>query len=91
MPTCRLLVDVDPVGLAEALRRARGGLRWCSPTGMHSDLDRREPERKGTGVVLGEDPDEALERAEQGAVDHDRVVLGVVGAQYVRPKRTGIW
>jgi len=28
--------------------------------------------------VLQEDPDEALERAEQRTMDHDRAVLGVV-------------
>ena len=34
-----------------------------------------EPQREVAGVVLGEDADEPLQRAQQGAVDHDRRVV----------------
>ena len=47
---------------------------------QHDRLDRRQPERELAGVVLDQDPDEALEGAHQRAVDHHRAVLGVVGA-----------
>src|SRR5215210_4941524 len=47
---------------------------------QHDRLDRRQPERELSRVVLDQDPDEALERAHQRPVDHHRPVLGVVGA-----------
>ena len=50
------------------------------------DLDRREPERERAAVVLDQDPDEALERAEERAVDHVRRVLLVVGAHVGEPE-----
>ena len=37
----------------------------------HAHLHRREPDRERAGVVLDQDADEALERAEQRAVDDD--------------------
>ena len=43
------------------------------------DLDRRQPEREGAGVVLGDDADEALERAVDGVVDDDRALEAAVG------------
>ena len=49
-------------------------------------LHRREPERERAGEVLDQDPDEALERADQRAVDHHRRVLGVVGALVAEPE-----
>ena len=36
------------------------------------DLDRSAPDREGTGEVLDEDADEALQRAVDGAVDGHR-------------------
>jgi hypothetical protein len=50
------------------------------PHRQHAHLHRREPERQVAAVVLEQDPDEALERAEQRAVDDVRHVLAVVGA-----------
>ena len=44
----------------------------------HADLHRRQPDREAAAVVLDQDAGEALHRAEQGAVDHHRPVLGVV-------------
>ena len=41
-------------------------------------LHRRQPEREGAGVVLDEHAEEALHRAEQGAVHHVRAVLAAV-------------
>ena len=40
--------------------------------------------------MLDQDPDEALQRAEQRAVDHVRRVLGVVGADIGEAERFGI-
>src|SRR5262249_42678193 len=37
---------------------------------QHARLDRREPGREGSGVVLDQHADEALERAEDRPVDH---------------------
>ena len=47
---------------------------------QHRDLHRREPRRERAGVVLDEDREEPLDRAEQRAVDHHRPVALVVGA-----------
>ena len=83
-------VDLDAV-LGEPRRERLGGLAVVVADGQDPDLDRREPERKRARVVLDEDPDEALERPEQRAVDHDRVVLLVVGADVREPEADGIW
>src|SRR3989442_14982356 len=40
--------------------------------GDHARLYGSQPRREGAGVVLGQDPDDALERAEDRAVDHHR-------------------
>ena len=48
--------------------------------GQDDRLDRGEPEREGSGVVLDQDGDEPLEAAENRAMDDHRAVLGVVGA-----------
>src|SRR6266702_4076312 len=52
------------------------------PVGDRHDarLHRRHPDREGAREVLGQDGDEALERAVDGAVDDDRPVLLVVVA-----------
>ena len=42
-------------------------------------LHRRQPDREPARVVLDQDADEPLHRAEQRSVDHHRAVLGVVG------------
>ena len=47
--------------------------------GQHGGLDGRQPQRKGPGVVLDQHGDEPLETAENGPVDDDRPMLGVVG------------
>src|SRR5690606_18168048 len=39
-----------------------------------------EPGGERSGVVLGEYPEEPLDRAEEGSVDHDRLVALAVGA-----------
>ncbi len=44
----------------------------------HTDLDGGEPERVRAGVVLDQDADEPLHRAEERAVDHRRRLLLVV-------------
>ena len=52
----------------------------AEPDRKDPHLHGREPERERSGEVLDQDPDEALERADQRPVDHHRRVLGVVGA-----------
>ncbi len=55
------------------------------------DLDRREPGRERAGVVLGEDAEEPLDRAEQRAVDHVRLLPVPSDAVYSRSNRSGSW
>ena len=52
-------------------------------------LHRREPEREVAPVVLDEDPDEALERSEQRAMDDDGAVLPVVRPHVREPEANG--
>src|SRR5579862_2741642 len=79
--------DVDPVArLAELEREGLPRLRVLLSDGQDAELQRREPEGEGAGVVLGEDADETLERAEQRAVHDDRGVLPVVGAHVREPE-----
>ena len=52
-------------------------------------LHRRQPERERSGVVLDQQRDEALETAENGPVDDDRPVLGVVGADVFQVEALG--
>ena len=47
------------------------------------DLLGSKPQRERAGIVLGEDADEALDRAEDNAVNHDRAMLLAV--------RTGVF
>ncbi len=47
-------------------------------------LHRRQPRGERAGVVLGEDGEEALDGPEQRAVDHDRPVALVVGADVLQ-------
>jgi hypothetical protein len=56
---------------------------------QHDRLHRRQPDRQLAAEVLEQDPDEALVGAHQRAVDHHRLVLGVVGAGVGEPKRSG--
>ena len=52
--------------------------------GSTDHLDRRQPQGPGAGEVLDQQGQEALEAAENGPVDHDRAVLGVVGPDVVQ-------
>src|SRR5260221_819099 len=74
-------VQLDP----EARRRQavpdrRRVGRMTVRDGQQDDLHRRQPEREGPGIVLEQERDEPLEAAEDSPMDHDRPVLGVVGA-----------
>ncbi len=51
---------------------------------QQAHLDRRQPRREGAGVVLEQHAEEALDRAEQGAVDHDRALARAVGADVLQ-------
>ena len=48
------------------------------------DLHRGQPGGEGAGVVLEEHAEEPLDRAEQGAVEHDRRVAGAVLAHVLQ-------
>src|SRR5882724_11562923 len=53
---------------------------------QHPRLNRREPRRECPGVVLDQDADEALERAEDRAVDHDRALGLPVAVDVLEPE-----
>src|SRR5918994_313133 len=81
------LVDVHPEALRlEPTAKLLYGSAMGLAHGDQPDLHRREPEGEGPRVVLGEDADEPLQRAEQGAVDDHRRVLGVVGSHVREPE-----
>src|SRR5436190_22961394 len=83
------LVDLDAVtGLAQLGRESAGRFAVILPDRQHAQLHRREPERELAAVVFDQDPDEALERPQQRAVDHIRRVLLVVRA-HVRQLEPG--
>src|SRR5271167_1957262 len=68
-----------PDNLACILGRLRGDR-------SDDDLDRREPERETAGIMLDQDRDEPLHRAEDRAVQHDRrmapaILTDVSGSQ----------
>src|SRR6478672_13332267 len=71
------LVDLDPV--RPQARRQLGRRRPVALAHRDdADLDRRQPERERPGPVLDQEPDQALERAVERAVDdEDRVLLVV--------------
>ena len=69
---------------AQLLGDGRGVVVEAIGDGQHDRLHRRQPQRQLAAVVLDQDPDEALEGAQQRAVDHHRAVLLVVGARVVR-------
>ena len=50
---------------------------------QQAHLFRGQPEGVIAGVVLGHDPEETLQRTEDGAVDHDRPLLAAVGGDVV--------
>ena len=72
-----------PGGRRRGARRATVSRVFVVAVGdrQHDHLVGGEPEREAAAVVLDQDPREALHRAEQGAVDHHRPVLGVVRAR----------
>ena len=57
--------------------------------GDEAYLDGGEPHREGAGVVLDEDAEEALDRAEEGAVDHDGLVGRAVFADVLEVEAGG--
>src|SRR4051794_35536481 len=83
----RRLAHLDAVAAGdESLRKRARGLEVRLAHRQDPDLDRREPEREGPRVVLDEDADEALERAEERAVDNEHRMLDVVGAHVGEPE-----
>ena len=57
--------------------------------GHQADLHGREPEREGAGVVLDEDAEKSLDRAEERAVDHDGLMALAVFADIFELKARG--
>ena len=80
------VVHLDPVRRELATPAHAAASRCCFADREHPDLHRSEPERERAGVVLDQDADEALERAEQRPVDDVGVVLVVVGAHVGEPE-----
>jgi hypothetical protein len=56
---------------------------------QHGGLQRGQPQGERPGEVLDQDRDEPLEAAEDGAVDHDGPVLGVVGPDVLQVEALG--
>ena len=54
-----------------------------------ADLHRREPQRKGSGVVLDEHAEEALDRAEERAMHHHRLMALAVLADVLQLEARG--
>src|SRR6266571_1261423 len=52
-------------------------------------LHGREPERKCAGVMLDQDAEEALHGTEQGAVNHERLMLGAVFGDVLQAEASG--
>ena len=61
------------------------------PTGMIRTCTGASQSGNVAAVVLDDDPDEALERTEERAVNDDAGCSRVVGPMYVSPNRAGIW
>src|SRR5260221_1029519 len=64
-------------------------VRLALGDGEHRELHRREPQREGPRVVLDQDAEKALHRADDGAVEHDRRVARVVVADVLRAEAPG--
>ena len=87
-----LQVDYDPDGVVENLGDALGVAVVLAGDGRDQDLIRRQPRWQCAAEMLEQDPQKALEAAEQGAVEHgepvefeemeaiDLVVVGTVAA-----------
>src|SRR5260370_13657362 len=52
-------------------------------------LHGREPQRERAGIMLDQDTEEALDGAEQRAVDHQRLMLGPVFADVLKAEAPG--
>src|SRR6266851_3985405 len=52
-------------------------------------LHGREPERKCAGVMLDQDAEEALDGTEQGAVYHERLMLGAIVGDVLQAEASG--
>ena len=92
-PLAELIVGIDDVD-AEALGRQTlddlGGVRLVRlGDRQHPCLHRRHPRRERAGVVLEQHTEEALDRAEQRSVQHDRTVPSVVGADVLELEPLG--
>src|ERR1700726_1361046 len=53
------------------------------------DLHGSEPKREGSGVVLDEDAEKALDGAEQRAVNHERLVAGSIFGDVFKAEASG--
>ena len=79
------LVDLRPAGRPPPAPLHLPGVVDVAVGNRQDDgLERRHPEWEGAGEVLDQDGDEALDAAEDRAVNHHRPVLGVVGADVLQ-------
>jgi hypothetical protein len=88
----RLRPGVELGAHAQRLQRVAGrGGRLGVAVGdrQHDALHRRQPDRELAAVVLDQQADEALERAEDRAVDHRRPVQRVVLAGVLEAEALG--
>src|SRR5262249_12053537 len=81
-------IEDDPQPVCRAFSDHLGGIicRVGNDRG-DNDLHRRQPERQAAGVVLDQNADEALDRAEDRAVQHGRYAAGAVLADIARAER----
>mmetsp|Transcript_242 Transcript_242/g.520 ORF Transcript_242/g.520 Transcript_242/m.520 type:complete len:650 (-) Transcript_242:126-2075(-) len=87
-PPPRVYLDAQP----RLLRLARHLLAVRQEVvgdGQQPQLDRRDPEGEVSGGRLDQHAEEALERAEDGAVQHDWLVLLAVGARVLEAEALG--
>ena len=74
---------------ANAAATSRGVFVGVGHDGRHHHLHRRQPEREAAGILLDQDAEEALEAAEDGAVQHHRPPAAPSSATYSASSRSG--
>ena len=70
-------MDADVVAL-EGFGYVLGVIGYFVADRADFDLHGSEPEREGSGIVLDQNAEEALDGAKQRAMDHERLVAGTV-------------
>ena len=81
-------MDADIVAL-ESFGDVLGVVSDFFADGADLDLHGCEPERESAGVMLDQDAEKSFDGAEQGAVDHERLMLGAVFADVFEAEARG--